>query len=77
MVIAATASDRSRDIDGIIQQWMAANRRDFDATPHFDYSERIKDDSGITTYEVVMLSGTPYKRLTAMNGRPLSEEQRR
>jgi len=56
---------------------MAANRTDFDAAPHFDYSERIKDDSGTKTYDVVMLSGTPYKRLTAMNDRPLSGEQRR
>jgi hypothetical protein len=77
MLTAATASDRSRDVDGIIQQWMAANRRDFDATPHYDYSERVKDDNGSRTYDVGMLLGTPYKRLIALNGRRLSEQERR
>jgi hypothetical protein len=75
---AATTLDRSRGgVDGIVRQWMAANRRDFEATPHYDYSERDKDDSGSKTYDVEMLLGTPYKRLIAVNGRPLSQDERR
>lgn len=60
---------------------VAANERDWQAEPSFSHQERdIEKKDGETidhTYQVVMLDGTPYERLIAENGRPLSPPRER
>ena len=44
--------------------------------PGYDYVERDRQqDGGTKTYEELMILGSPYERLIAVNGKPLSPEQ--
>src|SRR5690348_9574416 len=56
----------------IIQRSTEANERDWQAVPQFDNSERDRNKDGDKTYAVTMLYGSPYERLIATNGHPLS-----
>jgi hypothetical protein len=60
------------NVETIIQKSVEANNRDWDADPEFDYTERDQEKDGIKTYEVRMLYGSPYRRVVAVNGHPLS-----
>src|SRR3954468_19735454 len=62
------------DADAIIRRSTAANRADWAASPHFEYTEQVRDDDGAKTYSVAMLFGTPYKRLIGIDGHALSPE---
>src|SRR3954453_4290522 len=64
------------DADAIVGRWTAANRADWAAAPDFEYTEQVRDDDGAKTYAVVMLLGTPYKRLIGAGGQPLAPEKR-
>lgn len=70
------------DVADIIKRSVAANRLDFEAAPGFDHKERDRTWPGTKTYQITMIDGSPYQRLIAMNGKPLSpaqqaEEQRK
>lgn len=70
------------NVSTIIQRSAEANKRDWEAVPQFDNYERDRTKDGDKTYSVTMLYGTPYERLVAVNGHPLSagqqkEEQRK
>jgi len=81
LLLATGGSDLStangRDVQTIVQRWTAANRADFEAAAHYNYSERVHDDDGTRTYAVVMLYGSPYRQLVKNNGQPLSADDRR
>jgi hypothetical protein len=64
------------NVETIIQQSVEANNRDWDADPQFDYTERDQEKDGIKTYEVTMLYGSPYRRVVAVNGHPLSPSKK-
>ncbi len=59
------------DVQTIIERSVAANKRDWKEAPSFSYSERDRGASGIRTYEVSMILGSPYRRLAAINDEPL------
>jgi hypothetical protein len=61
--------------DAIIQRSVEANKRDWDAAPEFDCLERDRGSDGSKTYEDTMILGSPYQRLVAINGKPLTPEQ--
>lgn len=71
----------------IIRKSAAANAADWKAQVHFGYRERTEtaklDSTGeirsrqVKTYEVLMIEGSPYERLEAVNGKPLSGQQQR
>lgn len=65
-----TAAQESAD--AIVQRSVEANQRDWDAAPKFNCSERDYGHNGTKTYEDTMLLGSPYRRLVAVNGIPLS-----
>ena len=68
-------------VDEIIQRSVQANERDWKAGPTFEHQERDveKKDGQVTdrTYQVVTMDGTPYKRLIAIDGHPLSAARER
>jgi hypothetical protein len=64
------------NVETIIQRSVEANQRDWDADPQFDYTEQDREKGGSKTYEVTMLFGSPYQRLIAINGRPLSPSKK-
>lgn len=63
------------DVKTIIQKSVAANDRDFRATPQFSYKEKDRAGKEIKAYQVTMIDGSPYQRLIAVGGKPLSKEQ--
>jgi hypothetical protein len=63
------------DVKTIIQRSVAANDRDFRAAPQFSYKEKDRVGKQIKAYQVTMIDGSPYQRLIAVGGKPLSKEQ--
>ena len=59
----------------IIQRSVEANKRDWDAAPKFDCSELDRTHDGTETYKDTMILGSPYQRLIAVNGKPLTPAQ--
>lgn len=60
----------------IVQRSVANTNHDWAVAPQFDFTEHdIIIKHGVTTvntYQVLMIDGTPYNKLTMENGRPLS-----
>ena len=74
-MLAATSFAQS-DVDTIIQRSVEANAEDWKIAPDYDYIERDRQQGGGTkTYEELMILGSPYERLVAVNGKPLSPER--
>ena len=63
------------DVQTIIQRSVVATQRDFKLAPEYNHKERDRTSDGSKTYQVTMIEGTPYQRLIAVNGKPLSREQ--
>ncbi len=76
VAILAAASFAQSDVDTIIQRSVEANAADWKVAPDYDYIERDRQQGGGTkTYEELMILGSPYERLIAVNGKPLSRER--
>ncbi len=64
------------DVHTIIQRSVEANAADWNAAPEYDCYERDQQpDGGSKTYDVLMILGSPYRKLVAINGKPISAEQ--
>ncbi len=61
----------------IIAKSVAANGRDWAAQPDYSYTETTKTGKGSKTEQVIMLYGSPYRRLIKVNGEPLSKQDDR
>ena len=59
-----------------MQRPAQANDRDWAAAPDFSYRESDKTEQGTRTYQVLMIAGSPYRKLIAMNGEPLAPASR-
>jgi len=76
LAVLAAATFAQNDVDTIIQRSVEANAADWKAAPDYDYIERDRQQGGGTkTHEELMILGSPYERLVAVNGKPLSREQ--
>ena len=62
----------------IVQRSVANTTHDWNAAPRFDFTERdliVKHGAKtVKTYQVLMLEGSPYNKLIAVNDRPLTAE---
>lgn len=56
----------------IIANSVIANQKDFQAAVYYNWKERDRTPKGTKTSQVLMIGGTPYYRLIAVNGKPLS-----
>jgi hypothetical protein len=64
------------DVATIIQRSVEANRLDWEAAPNYDRFERdLQPDGSTRTSEVMMIWGSDYYRLVAVNDKPLSPEE--
>lgn len=71
-VLALHASEQPT-AETIIQNSVKMNAADWKAMPDYDCFERDQEPDGSTkTYEDLMILGSPYERLVAVNGKPLS-----
>src|SRR5436309_13789943 len=59
-------------VEKIIANSVAANQRDFQANPSYNWKERERTPKGSKTSQVTMIEGSPYYRVIAVNGKPLS-----
>lgn len=59
------------NVKAIIERSVEANQRDWQAAPEYDYIERDQTVDGTRSYQVSMILGTPYRRLIAIDGKPL------
>jgi hypothetical protein len=74
LYLAATAT--AQDVETIIQRSVQANEVDWEAATHYDHYETDQENGGPTrTSEVMMVLGSPCKRLVAVNGKTLPPEQ--
>lgn len=65
------------DAQTIIRLSAAASQRDWQADPGYSCSERVKqDDKPVDSYRLLMIEGSPYAKLTEINGEPISAQQR-
>ena len=69
------ATRNQPDIKTIVEKSVAANDKDFEAAPQFDYKEKDREANGTKTFQVTMIDGSPYQRLLATNGHALSTAQ--
>jgi hypothetical protein len=81
-IIAATfllfpSAAAEEDVATIIRKSSEANARDLAAVPEFNNYERDRNKDGDKTYAVTMLDGSPYERLVAVNGHPLSAAEQK
>jgi hypothetical protein len=60
------------DAQTIIKKSVEANERDFHAQGNYNYKERDHADGETKLYQVTMIDGSPYQRLLAVNGKPVS-----
>lgn len=65
------------DARTIIGNSVAANQRDWNAAPKYDYFEQEGIRGHTKTQEVLMILGSPYYKLVKVNGEPLSPEQQK
>jgi hypothetical protein len=63
----------------IVRRSVANTNADWAAAPQYDFTERDVITKGgkrsVNTYEVLMIDGSPYNRVIAVNDRPLSSQQ--
>lgn len=57
----------------IVERSASANDKDFEAADHFNYKETDHSAKSTKTFQVTMIDGSPYRRLLAVNGKPLSQ----
>jgi hypothetical protein len=72
---ACTLVAQQPSVQQIIENSVAANQADFKAAVNFNWVETDKTGRSSKTSVVTMIEGTPYYRLIAVNGRPLSSSQ--
>jgi hypothetical protein len=83
LISLVAASFAGEDVNNIIQRSVEANAADWKAAPDYDNFERDKQpDGGTRTYEELMILGSRYERLVAVNRNPLpakrqAEEQQK
>ena len=80
VLLAVPASFRAQDTSAahvIVHRSVQANDADWKAQP--EYSFRRSDVAGAVrqTFEVIMLKGSPYERLLALNDKPIAPDQQR
>jgi hypothetical protein len=62
----------AEDATTIINRSVAANEADWKAAPQYACFVKERNDDGAKTYEELMIEGSPYDRVVAINGKVLS-----
>jgi hypothetical protein len=72
-----SATTTQPDANTIIQRSVVALQADWEVAPQYNYYERDLENHETKTYEVLMILGSPYQRLVAINGMQLSREDQK
>jgi hypothetical protein len=79
-LLAVPASFRAQDLSAarvIIHRSVQANNADWKAQTEYSFRRRDIEGSERQTFEVIMLEGSPYERLVALNGKPAPPDRAR
>ena len=72
LLVSASAHSDDLTVNAIIERSVAATDADWKAAPDYDCELREQDVGGNKTYDQLMILGSPYRRLVAINEEPLS-----
>ena len=79
LILAGAAQAAPVDVRAIIQRSVAANEMDWKAAPNYAFVERDVEVKGgrqtTKTYQVLMIEGSQYNKVIAINDKPLSAAQ--
>ncbi|HYN15900.1 MAG TPA: hypothetical protein VES66_08955 [Terriglobales bacterium] len=76
MLSMAASAYAQLDVPTIIKRSVEVSNADWEAAPQYDHFERDRQPDGSTkTYEVMMILGSDYQRLVAVNDKPLTPEE--
>jgi hypothetical protein len=75
LALSPASAQQVPPVQTIIAKSVAANEADFKAETDFDWIETDRTGKSSKTSRVIMIEGTPYYRLIALNGKPLSRQQ--
>lgn len=59
----------------IIRRSVDANQRDWNAAPEYSFRETDREGKGSRTYQVMMIDGSPFQTLMAVNGKLLGPDE--
>jgi hypothetical protein len=76
LVLVSSFAYAQVDVKQIIERSVEANKADWKMRPEYDHSETVKKDGHTKTFDVLMILGTPYHRLTEIDGKPLSPQEK-
>src|SRR5882724_5173452 len=76
LLLAILNAEPAIDVPEIVRRSAAATEASWKVAPEYAFQETDRLRDGTKTYEVTMIDGSPYQMLTAINGRPLSTEER-
>jgi hypothetical protein len=72
---AASAAAQT-DVHALIEHSVQANGADWKAAPEYESLERDREPNGVSkTFQDLMIMGSPYQRLVAINDKPLSRQE--
>jgi hypothetical protein len=74
MVMPVFSQGQQLKVEKIVASSVQANQKDFQAAPFYNWKERERTPKGSKTSQVMMIDGTPYYRVIALNGKPLPPE---
>lgn len=72
MLFFTEGSPPPPSVQTIVQRSVAATQQDWASAPDYSFHEQDRHAGGSKTYDVRIILGSPYQRLIAENGRPLS-----
>jgi len=79
VVLAAVGHAATLDVRAIIQRSVTANEMDWKAAPNYSFVERDVEAKGgrqtTKTYQVLMIEGSQYNKVIAINDKPLPAAQ--
>jgi len=64
------------DVQEIVARSAQVTNADWNAKPEYDYSDRVEQKGHTKTYEELMVLGSRYERLVAVDGKPLTGQQK-
>lgn len=77
VLFSLSASAQNPDAETIVERSVAANQADWKAAPQFACFDKERIAEGTETFETLMIQGSPYYVLVAVNGQPLSPEDKK
>lgn len=74
-ILVVSAVWAAPSADEIVKRSVANTTADWHAAPQYDFTERDAVGGGTKTSRVMTIEGSPYYKLIARNGKPLSQQE--